>query len=304
LRFGFGASGEVREVLRNFLPALISRGVLQASAFIDTLIASLLPTGAVTGIANAQIIYTLPVSLFGMSVSAAELPAMSGAVEVDPAGQDALRNRLQAGLRQIAFFVVPSAVAFLALGDVIAAALLQTGRFRHSDAVYVWGILAGSAVGLLASTMGRLYSSAYYALRDTRTPLGYAVVHVSLSATLGYVFAVHAPHWVGVPSEWGAAGLTAAAGIAAWVEMLMLRNKLERRVGHTRLRLEYVGRLWLSAIAGAMAAWAVKLLLPAMHPALEALFVLGVYGVVFLTVTSALHVSEASRVFNRLKLRD
>ena len=62
-------------------------------------------------------------------------------------------------------------MAFLALGDVVAAALLQTGRFRHADAVYVWGILAGSAVGLLASTLGRLYSSTYYALRDTRTPL-------------------------------------------------------------------------------------------------------------------------------------
>ena len=103
---------------------------------------------------------------------------MSGAATADAAGCEALRRRLDAGLRRIAFFVVPSAVAFLALGDVIAAALLQTGRFRHDDAVYVWGILAGSAVGLLASTLGRLYSSTYYALRDTRTPLRYALVRV------------------------------------------------------------------------------------------------------------------------------
>ena len=101
---------------------------------------------------------------------------MSGAVGLD--ATDALRDRLDNGLRQIAFFVVPSAMAFLALGDVIAAALLQTGRFTHDDAVYVWGILAGSAVGLLASTLGRLYSSTYYALRDTRTPLRYAVIRV------------------------------------------------------------------------------------------------------------------------------
>ena len=125
---------------------------------------------------NAQLLYMLPVSLFGMSVSAAELPAMSGVATADAAGLEALRRRLDAGLRQIAFFVVPSAMAFLALGDVIAAALLQTGRFAHADAVYVWGILAGSAVGLLASTLGRLYSSSYYALRDTRTPLRFAIV--------------------------------------------------------------------------------------------------------------------------------
>ena len=73
-----------------------------------------------------------------------------------PTSTDALRRRLDAGLRQIAFFVVPSAMAFLALGDVVAAAVLQTGRFRREDAVYVWGILAGSAVGLLASTLGPL----------------------------------------------------------------------------------------------------------------------------------------------------
>src|SRR5207237_2288597 len=137
---------QVHEVVRNFVPVFFSRGVVQVSAYVDTLLASLLPTGAVTGLSNAQLLYTLPVSLFGMSVAAAELPAMSGAAALDASGAEAVRGRLDAGLRQIAYFVVPSAVAFLALGDVIAAALLQTGRFRHEDAVYVWGILAGSAV--------------------------------------------------------------------------------------------------------------------------------------------------------------
>ena len=136
----------MRIVTRNFVPVFISRGVVQVSAYIDALLASLLPTGAVTGLSNAQLLYTLPVSLFGMSVAAAELPAMSGDATRAPRR---CACRLDRGLRQIAFFVVPSAMAFLALGDVIAAALLQTGRFRHEDAVYVWGILAGSAVGLL-----------------------------------------------------------------------------------------------------------------------------------------------------------
>ena len=76
-------------------------------------------------------------------------------------------------------------MAFLALGDVVAAALFQTGLFRHADAIYVWGILAGSTVGLLATTLGRLYSSAYYALIDTRTPLRYALLRVALTSGLG-----------------------------------------------------------------------------------------------------------------------
>ena len=114
---------------------------MQISAYVDAVLASLLPTGAVTGLANAQVLYTLPVSLFGMSVSAAALPEMSGAVGLD--AMHVLRDRLNTGLRQIAFFVVPSAVVFLTLGDVVSAALFQTGRFTYADAVFVWGILAG-----------------------------------------------------------------------------------------------------------------------------------------------------------------
>jgi len=140
-------------------------------------------TGAVTGLSNAQLLYTLPVSLFGMSVAAAELPAMSGAASTDRVSGAAASCRR--GLAADRVFRRSSAMAFLVLGDVIAAALLQTGRFRHEDALYVWGILAGSAVGLLASTLGRLYSSTFYALRDTRTPLHYAAIRVALTTVLG-----------------------------------------------------------------------------------------------------------------------
>src|SRR5262249_43182250 len=152
---------------------------------------------------NAQTLYVLPVSLFGMSVSAAELPAMSSALgaEADVAGE--LRVRLDAGLRRIAFLVVPSAMAFAAIGDLLAAALFQSGRFTREDSVYVWGILAGSAVGLLASTLGRLYASTYYALRDTRTPLRFAVVRVLLTTALGLAFALPLPRLLGLDPKWG-----------------------------------------------------------------------------------------------------
>jgi putative peptidoglycan lipid II flippase len=291
------ASEHVRSVVRNFVPVFISRGVVQVSAYVDALLASLLPTGAVTGLANAQLLYTLPVSLFGMSVAAAELPSMSGDAGVD-AG--ALRARLDRGLRQIAFFVVPSAMAFLALGDVIAAALLQTGRFRYEDAVYVWGILAGSAVGLLASTLGRLYASTYYALRDTRTPLDFAIVRVALTTVLGYTFAIPVPRWLGIPPLWGAAGLTASAGLAGWVEMLLLRRTLNRRIGRTGLPAPYVARLWLSAVLAAAIAWGVRAALPPMHPVFIAALVLAPYGAVFFAAALGLGVPEARAVFRRL----
>jgi len=116
------ASLQVRETIRNFAPVFVSRGVVQISAYVDQVFASLLGTGAVAALTNAQTLYTLPVSLFGMSVSAAELPAMSSALGAGPEISEYLRRRLNQGLRRIAFFVVPSAVAFFALGDLITAA--------------------------------------------------------------------------------------------------------------------------------------------------------------------------------------
>lgn len=304
LRFRLtAASDHVRLVTRSFVPVFISRGVVQVSAYIDAVLASLLPTGAVTGLSNAQLLYTLPISLFGISVAAAELPVMSGVATLGAEGGEGLRRRLDAGLRQIAFFVVPSAMAFIALGDVVAAALLQTGRFTYADAVYVWGILAGSAVGLLASTLGRLYSSSYYALRDTSTPLRYALVHVALATVLGYVFAIPLPRWLGIGAEWGAAGLTLSAGLAAWVEMLLLRRTLNRRVGRTGLAADYVAKLWMSAALAAAVAWGVKLAVPAVPPLVTAIVVLIPYGLVFFASTLALHIPEGGSAFSRIARR-
>ncbi len=304
LKIAFDVGSEhVRTVIQNFLPILVSRGVGQISGWIDAMLASLLPTGALAGFTNAQLLYMLPISLFGMSVSAAELPAMSGAASDDVEGMAAVRRRLNAGLRPIAFFVVPSSMAFFALGDVIAAAVLQTGRFNRADSQYVWGILAGSSVGLLASTIGRLYSSSYYALRDTRSPLRFAIVRVVLTTILGYICAIHVPAWIHIDPMWGAAGLTASAGVAGWVEMLLLRRKLNARIGHTSIPSDYVLKLWVAAAAGAAAAWAVKLSLPSLDPRITAIFVLGPYGLVFLAAAWLMRIPEASTTLPRLLRR-
>lgn len=290
----------VKTVVRNFIPVFFSRGVVQISAYVDQLLASLLPTGAVAALGYAQTLYLLPVSLFGMSVSAAELPAMSGALGDEKQVAEALRGRLNSGLRQIAFFVLPSAVAFLALGDVIVAAIYQTGQFRHTDVIYVWGILGGATVGLLASTLGRLYSSTYYALRDTRTPLRFAVLRVILTTVLGYLCAIPLPPMLGIAARWGVAGLTISAGISSWVEFTLLRRTLNRRIGHTGLPVDYLVRLWAAALLAAGAGWAVKYFYGHHSPVLLATLVLGPYGIVYFGMTLALGLGEAQGIFGRI----
>jgi putative peptidoglycan lipid II flippase len=300
LRIFFASLTEnVRVVIRSFIPVFFSRGVLQLSAYLDGLLASLLPVGGVSALANAQTLYTLPVSLFGMSISAAELPAMSSALGTTEQVATTLRQRILASTKRVGFFVVPSAVGFIALGDVITAAIYQTGKFTHADSIKVWTILAGSGVGLVASTVGRLYSSAYYALRDTRTPLRFAIVRVILTTVLGYLCSRPLPRLLGVDPFWGAAGLTASAGFAAWVEFTLLRRGMNLKIGRSEFPTSYFARLWLAAIVGAAVAWGAKLALHPQRPLIAAVLILVPYGAVYLGLTALLGVEQAGGLVRR-----
>lgn len=294
------ASANVRMVLHNFFPVFVSRGVVQISAFVDAMLAGLISPQAVAALNVAQSLYTLPVSLFGMSISAAELPAMSSVVGSTDEIAAQLRQRLDGGLSRIAFFIVPSAMAMLVLGDVMTAALYQTGKFKHDATIYVWGILAGSTIGLLASTLGRMYASTYYALHDTRTPLRFASLRVALTIGLGYLCAIPLPSLVGIDPKWGAAGLTASAGIAGWIEFALLRRTLNKRIGQTGLPLGYVMKLWLAAGAGAGVGWGIKLAIGSHHPVIIAPLVLIPYGLVYFAIAAALKVPEVNVVFGRV----
>ena len=184
-----------------------------------------------------------------MSVSAAELPELARETALGPEGSARLRTRIDRGLERIAFFVVPSAVAFLFLGDVLGGLLFQTGRFDAADTRWLWYLLVGSAVGLVAGTLGRLYASAFYALQDARTPLAFASLRVVLSAVLAYVSVRYGPGWFGVPVEIGAVGITATTGFAAWLEYLLLRRALARRIGRTGIPVRQLLWFWGSALA-------------------------------------------------------
>ncbi|MDQ3555990.1 MAG: murein biosynthesis integral membrane protein MurJ, partial [Gemmatimonadota bacterium] len=182
ISWGTQLSG-VREAVRNAGPAVLGRGVVQLSGWIDMVLASLLAVGGVAFISYAQTIYVLPVSLFGMSVAAAELPELArrrtGALDV-------LRERASAGLQRVAFYVVPTFVVFLVLGDVVVAFLFERGEFNRQDTLIVYLTLLGYTTGLLASTATRLLSSTFFALRDTVTPARVAGLRVLVAALLGF----------------------------------------------------------------------------------------------------------------------
>jgi putative peptidoglycan lipid II flippase len=299
-------------VLRNAVPAVMGRGVVQLSGWVDLVLASFLFDGAVAALGYAQTFYMLPVSLFGMSIAASELPELSraGGGEAEP-----LRRRVEAGLRQMAVFVVPSAVGYLLLGDVIVGAMYERGDFVRSDTLLVYMILGAYSIGLLASTATRLYSSAFFALQDTRTPAKLAVVRVATSALLGGTLMVllepvqirgftigmgSAVTVMGNPV--GTAGLAAGTGMAAWLEWTLLRRALKRRVGDASAGAVLL-RLLLAALVAAALARGLLFVLPPL-PRLVALVVaLGPFGLVYFGLASLLGVEEVSSAVARIARR-
>jgi putative peptidoglycan lipid II flippase len=318
------ANASVRRVLRSFVPVVFGRGVVQISAYVDTAVASLLSERALSSLFYAQTIYLIPVSLFGMSVSAAELPEMSRATGGTAEEAHAkLRERIEAGSRRVAFFVVPSAIAFLLIGDVLAATLLQTGKFTAADSRYVWYLLMGSAVGLVSATVGRLYSSAFYALKDPGTPLRFAIVRVALGAAMAWGLGLHLPERLGLPRYLGAAFITAASGLVAWLEAWLLRRSLARRVGgHVGPARGLLPKLWgCAAAAGAVAVcvkvaltsavgpmqgvaeeWGGSLLAPPALPSVvTCLAVVLPYGLTYFALTAAMGMPQAQAVIRRVR---
>jgi putative peptidoglycan lipid II flippase len=298
------ASENVRTVVRNFFPVFFSRGVVQISAYVDAMIASFLGDGPIALLQYTQSLYTLPISLFGMSISAAELPAMASAVGDDDDVSSKLRQRLDDGLKRIAVFIVPSSMAFLAFGDVLAASVYQTGKFGHREVLFVWGTLAGAAVGLLASTLGRLYSSTFYAIKDTRTPVRFAIIRVVLTTVLGYFCAVYVPPMLGIEIQWGVVGLTLSAGVAGWIEFVLLRWSLNRKIGKTGIPLDFTLKLWAAAIIGAGIGWGIKLAIgSALRPIPVALLIATPYGIIYFLMASLFKVKEARAVVNQFLRR-
>jgi putative peptidoglycan lipid II flippase len=315
----------VRETLRNAGPAIAGRGVVQLSGWVDLVLASLLATGAVAVIGYAQMLYMLPISLFGMSVAAAELPELS---RRRAGGAEELRVRTNVGLEQIAFFVVPSFIAFLLLGDSVVATVLQAGAFERTDTILVYLTLIGFSIGLVASTGTRLFSSTFFALRDTATPARFAITRVLTAAGLGLLLMIQFEpipaqgintRFFSVPPgyvDWGlftglsidgrllgSVGLAAGSGIAAWLEWNLLRRALRARIGPVGARLGKVARMFAAALVAAGAGWGVRLLLGDLHPLPAGILIFAAYGVIYFAVAAALKLREAELFAARIAAR-
>ena len=247
LRWMRGHPG-LREIRRRFGPAVLGRGVVQVSAYVDLVLASLLATGAMAALYRGQILYTLPVSLFAMSVAAAELPEMSRQAD-DPV---ALATRSRSAMRKVAFWMLLAAAVYIAAGDLVVGLLFQGGVFSEADTVLVWFVVGAYALGLPATGVSRVLQNVCYARGDTAGPAGIAAVRVAVAAAVGTVVMFPLDRVVvsgervlsaaeGIGLAWalpeaeralgdavrlGAVGLALGSAVAAWTEIVLLSRRL------------------------------------------------------------------------------
>jgi putative peptidoglycan lipid II flippase len=318
----------VREAVRSFVPLVAGKGVVHLSGYVQLVLASFLAVGALAGLRYAQMLYVLPVSLFAMSVAAAELPVLS-TIGAERLGE--LRARVESGLGVIAFLVAPTVVAYVVIGDLVVGALLQTGEFGRADTVQVWLILAVHAVGLPATTGSRLLQSGLYGLGKPRSAARIAIVRVAVALALGALLmfsfdrVVVGPEGMSVVGDvpaftplaadvrdsvtddeqkhLGAVGLALAAGIASVLEYRLLRRALDRQGVHVAMT---TGRILPTAAAAGIsgiAAGAVRFVVGDLTPILAGATAVVVTAVVYLAASWRLGVPESRQIVGLLVRR-
>jgi putative peptidoglycan lipid II flippase len=290
LRVSLAPEG-VRNVIRAWAPLVLGAGVAQVSGLVDTFLASFTGAGGLASLGYAQLVQVLPISLFGAAVTAVALPDLARDAISETADAQ-LRARIAVGFRRIAFFVIPSAFAFAALGPQIIGALFQTGRFDADDTVLVGGVLAAYSIGLLGQSTVRLFASGFYALRDTRTPVRIAIISLVMSTLLSWFFM----------RRLGPAGIALGSSIAWTFNTVLHLSDLDKRIGTILQRTDWrtLGRVVAAALIAALLSMAADRLVAGWRPIPRGIAVLGIFGVAYGALTLAFRHPDAIRAWQSL----
>jgi putative peptidoglycan lipid II flippase len=305
----------VIEVRRRFVPAVMGRGVVQVSGYVDLVLASLLATGAVAALLSAQALYLLPLSLFAMSVAAAELPEMSRAVD-----SSVLASRATDAVRRTAFFTLFSGVAYVAVGELVVEALFGWGAFDADDARVVWLVLAAYSLGLPATSVSRVLQGTCHSVGDTAGPARIAGIRVAVAAVVGLVLmfqfdevfvfdgafgtgGIGLGEQDGLAPHLGAVGLALGSAVAAWIELGLLTGRARSAAPDLRSPAGALGSLAVPAALAFLVGAAAKFVLDGLPAVFGAPLALGVSGFVYVAASHRMKVAEAHLVLAPIRRR-
>ena len=237
-------------------PAVIGSAGFQIAVFADTIIASLLPTGAVSSIYYADRIYQLPIGVIGVAAGTVLLPEMSRRLAAgDPGGARHAQNRTMALTIALS---APFLVAFLLVPLDIMRGVFLRGAFTEEAAAASANVLAAYGFGLMAITLVASARASFQARGDTRTPMMVSIAAIVVNVALK--LALYQPL--------GAPGLALATAVGAWINLgalafLALRQGLMRFDGTLAKVLAATAAASLAlagagVLARAPAAWAAR----------------------------------------------
>ena len=300
----------VKEAAKAFGPVVAGRGVAQVSSYIDTFLATLAAAGTLGALRPALVLYMLPISLFGMSVAASELPELS---RISASRLQEFLGRVERSTRQVLYLIVPTVVGYLGFGFLIVRALFGGGAFDLQDAWLVTLILGGYTLGLGATAVSRLLQNSFYALRDTKTPAKVAVLRVIVSGSLGaalmfWLDGTTVAEAVGVEAEGNlltlaAVGLALGSAVGAWVELAALRISLGRKTQGFTLPAGRVAQMLGLAGLAAIPASLVWVFLPDLPVLVLTGLVLAAYGGTYLGLGHVFGFSEGEAWIGRFLRR-
>jgi putative peptidoglycan lipid II flippase len=228
-------SPDTKRLLLIMVPGAIGAGVMQINLLVGTIIASLLPEGAVSYLYYADRVYQLPLGLIGIAIGTALLPDLSRRLARDGAAAMTLFNR---AIELSMFLTLPAAVALMVVPEPIVAVLFERGRFDAASAQATTWTLAAFATGLPAYVLNRVLTPGYFARHDTRTPLYYGIVGVVTNIAFSLILI-----W---PLSY--VGIAVATSLSAWINVGLLAWTLRRR-GHLALDAGIKRRLPRSLLA-------------------------------------------------------
>ena len=202
--------GDIRQFFRALAPAVIGSAGVQIAMFVDTIISTLLPTGAPSSIYYADRIYQLPIGVIGIAAGTVLLPEMSRAIS-GGAPEEALRAQNRTMALTIAL-AAPFFVAFLGIPDLVMRAVFVRGRFTDADAAAAAAVLSSYGVGLFAIVLISSARASFQARGDTMTPM--------IASLVAVVFNVGLKLFLYKPL--GAPGLALATAVGAWINFGIL----------------------------------------------------------------------------------
>jgi putative peptidoglycan lipid II flippase len=217
-RFNFGHP-QVRRISLLMVPSVFGVGVYYLNITVSAVLASLLPQGSVSYLYYAQRLFEFPQGIFTVSVAQAVLPSMSR----QAAGGDisGMKESLAFGMRLTLFITIPAMAGLMACSTPIFSLIFMGGAFDYAKAVNSAQALFYYSLGLSFVAMTRVLAPAFYALKDTKTPVWTAFC--TFLVNLGFSLVLMGPLKHG--------GLALATTISALGNMLMLLWFLRRKIG-------------------------------------------------------------------------